>query len=370
MSNNKLQEIHNLLPDNDNAEITEGKVREAFSKTFDFVTEQNTTQDTAISGKLDKTTATISEPNAEFKYAYLTNEANQTRRMLAGDLGKNVANSKPTSVAGAGLNMGAIWEIATNGFPLRIRGLANKKSDPSFIGRLIVNQYGELAFSDEEEVRFIFPEKFTATLNVNHIYPVNVPSRPAFADDLQSILGNLKNYDFKVITKNEWNLIANDSIKNSQILRDNGDFIIRSINNQGVTLLAPNEVLPIDKDWILRINIGYFEDTLHGTRSTSFGIVQELETVSMKIGVVAADHTSACLFPSIKTIPNIPNDGRRDITVFIIKTGSVITTIAYSVLGNVIHSQGVVPEFGNYIPKVYANNNFGARGRMMYKILN
>lgn len=147
--------VNNLESEIENVPLSakQGKIlKDLINDTKALLEQSNTTQDTAIAGKLDKTTATITEPNAEFKYAYLTNEGNETRRMLAGDLGKNVANSKPTSVAGAGLNMAAIWDIDTNGFPLRIKGLPDKSADTTFNKMRVQNADGQEAVSSGKAV--------------------------------------------------------------------------------------------------------------------------------------------------------------------------------------------------------------------------
>ena len=147
--------VNNLESEIENVPLSakQGKIlKDLINDTKTLLEQSNTTQDTAIAGKLDKTTTPITEPNAEFKYVYLTNEANETRRMLAGDLGKNVANSKPTSVAGAGLNMRAIWDIDTNGFPLRMKGLPDKSADTTFNNMRVQDANGQESVSSGKAV--------------------------------------------------------------------------------------------------------------------------------------------------------------------------------------------------------------------------
>lgn len=98
--------------------------------------------------KVDKTTTSINEPDAEFKYAYIFNDENETRRMLAGDLGKNIANSSLTSVSGAGMTLGApyIWNAAGQFFS--ITGLPDKSADTTFNKLLIENNAGQVALSN------------------------------------------------------------------------------------------------------------------------------------------------------------------------------------------------------------------------------
>ena len=106
------------------------------------LTQLSITQATALNTKLDKTTTTVAAPDTTFKYAYLTDENNNVRRMLAGDLGKNIANSNLTSVAGAGVTLGAPYILTTNGQPFSVTGLADKSADSTFDRFKVQNSTG------------------------------------------------------------------------------------------------------------------------------------------------------------------------------------------------------------------------------------
>ena len=95
-----------------------------------------------LDSKLDKTTITVAAPDTTFKYAYLADEDNNVRRMLAGDLGKNIANSNLTSVAGAGMKLGAPYILTTNGQPFSVTGLADKSADSTFDRFKVQNSTG------------------------------------------------------------------------------------------------------------------------------------------------------------------------------------------------------------------------------------
>ena len=95
-----------------------------------------------LDSKLDKTTITVAAPDTTFKYAYLADEDNNVRRMLAGDLGKNIANSNLTSVAGAGMTLGAPYILTTNGQPFSVTGLADKSADSTFDRFKVQNSTG------------------------------------------------------------------------------------------------------------------------------------------------------------------------------------------------------------------------------------
>ena len=101
----------------------------------------------ALGNKVDKTTTTITAPDATFKFAYIFDENNNVRRMLAGDLGKNVANSSLTSIAGAGLTLGANWTLNVAGFYYLITGLPDKSADSTFIRMRVQDSNGQEAWS-------------------------------------------------------------------------------------------------------------------------------------------------------------------------------------------------------------------------------
>ena len=59
--------------------------------------------------------------------------------------GKNVSNSYLTSLPNTGLKLGAIWELDSNGFPLRFKNLPDKSTDSTFVDFLGKNNEGQLA---------------------------------------------------------------------------------------------------------------------------------------------------------------------------------------------------------------------------------
>ncbi|MDY3521301.1 hypothetical protein PG614_02310 [Riemerella anatipestifer] len=105
-----------------------------------------------IEDKLPKSESNISTPTVEFKYIYLTNEANETRRMLAGDLGKNLANSKPNNTPNSGINLVTPWYLDTNGIPLFMRGLPDKSNDTTFNKMVVRDANGQMTESNGKVV--------------------------------------------------------------------------------------------------------------------------------------------------------------------------------------------------------------------------
>ncbi|RMZ58955.1 hypothetical protein D1632_15430 [Chryseobacterium nematophagum] len=113
--------------------------------------------------KSNKTTETIMGPDATFKYLYILDENNKAKRMLAGDLGKNIANSALTSIPGAGLSLGANWTVSTSGFYYNITGLSEKSSDNTFNRMMVQDFSGQVAWSNGKNIMMSFPSLLNDT---------------------------------------------------------------------------------------------------------------------------------------------------------------------------------------------------------------
>lgn len=79
------------------------------------------------------------------------NDNGDVARLPAGDLGKNIANSSLTSVTGAGLTLGADWEMKTTGKNYTISGLADVSNDPAFNTFITQNQAGKVGKSNGKQ---------------------------------------------------------------------------------------------------------------------------------------------------------------------------------------------------------------------------
>ncbi|WP_374465598.1 hypothetical protein [Chryseobacterium sp.] len=121
----------------------------------------STATQVALGNKVDKTTTSITAPDATFKYAYIFDDNNSVRRMLAGDLGKNVANSALTSVVNAGLTLGANWTVNTSGFYYSITGLSDVSNDATFNTLLTQNSAGRVAKSNGKAAFTALPSLLT-----------------------------------------------------------------------------------------------------------------------------------------------------------------------------------------------------------------
>ena len=81
----------------------------------------------------------------------------------------------------------------------------------------MVNESGKISYNNESDINIAFPADFKASLTVNHIYPTNIPERPAFAEDLQRVLSKHKNYDLTPIT--DWIVKIIDDVDLEEIVR-------------------------------------------------------------------------------------------------------------------------------------------------------
>lgn len=72
------------------------------------------------------------------------NDNGNVAKLPAGDLGKNIANASLTSVAGAGLKLGANWTLDTSGLYYTITGLSDVSNDATFSTFLSQNPSGRV----------------------------------------------------------------------------------------------------------------------------------------------------------------------------------------------------------------------------------
>lgn len=336
-------------------------------------------------GYLSKPTTTISSPDIDFKYVPIINEQGDTQRMLAGDLGKNVANSKLTSVAGAGLVLGDIWSIKTNGFPFRIEDLPDETGSPIPAGKLMVRDDGTFVVNKKADITITIPEEFrstgsvlTTTINVNHIFPTKIPETPSFAEDLKRIMADYKNIEFTSLNSG-WRVFTKGGLgTNLNRVDGTGLINIRGVSgwaNDGDKVVEiANEVgLPSDKDWIVKMNGQFIENYSDGFMS--FGLKRKDALGVEFSGKFHTDwiKTKQCII----TITG--NNSAREIDynfiVLFVKTGGVITIIVYSGSQCFFSSMNANIELGDLYPCIILKSNGESHRHAMkadfkYKILN
>ena len=111
--------------------------------TTDALKPVSTPQLTALNLKLNKPTTTITDTAS--KWAVLVDSLGDSFKVLAGDLGKNIANSNLTSVTGAGMTLGTPYVWNTAGQPFSITGLPDKSADATFNRFRVQNLLGQEA---------------------------------------------------------------------------------------------------------------------------------------------------------------------------------------------------------------------------------
>ena len=130
----------------------------------DYVTE--TTFRDAVSGletsKLDTPSNTVTNTTT-YPFLVLT-KANgvESARIAAGDVGKNVANAALTSINGAGLTLGADWNITSgSGFYFGLKGLLDKSADATWNRLIMTDASGRVAYSNGKNVIKSMPSVLT-----------------------------------------------------------------------------------------------------------------------------------------------------------------------------------------------------------------
>ncbi|MEJ8604644.1 hypothetical protein JSO60_06720 [Riemerella anatipestifer] len=329
---------------------------------------------------IKKPTSTITQPNTSFKYALLLDEQGNSTKMLAGDLGKNLANSKPNNTSNSGINLVTPWYLDTNGIPLFIRELPNKYADITFNKKIVIDANGQAALSEREDITLNIPENFSGNssisntnININHIYPTEIPSRPSFADEIQEIMANYKNINFIPITRADLTLWTKgnkglpvnriDSDGRFSLDGNSTDFSEYANGELVVSLTANNIVLPADGNWIFKFN-GVLE-TGYGGGLNYIGVSRHGDD-SVLYGVEGSGYSSLTVIGNREssTVP------RKPFICIIVKTGNIICTSIYSVGKCVYHVSNAYTEIGNYTPKINIHKFHGrVNGRMSYKIL-
>lgn len=152
------QQIDNIDVEVDDSEVhitentsqaTVGQTQQDFNRTVASTVDANTSSIGALANtKLNKTNITVSGPDTAFKYVYIFDEFSTPRRMLAGDLGKNIANSNLTSIAGSGMTLGSTYTWNTAGQFFYLTGLPNKSSDATFNRLLMEDSNSQLAYTN------------------------------------------------------------------------------------------------------------------------------------------------------------------------------------------------------------------------------
>lgn len=294
---------------------------------------------------------------------------------LLDNLDKNIGNSDLQVPAGT------VRTLNVTGAKLQIQGLENKKQDASFNKKIKINDAGQMAYSDEADITLNIPENFTGqpsvgsmTITVNHIYPNQIPERPAFADELKNIMAEYNNIVFTPINQGDWVIKTkeNKGLGTNKTYTD-GSFYLNgndpqfnpyTATEEVANITAPSVLLPNDKNWILKVS-GSITDILHGGNVLA-GVCRGVET-PVTHGIGTGQYTSIN-FIGNKSL-RVGDESRDNFLCLIVKTGGVITTMVYQNGKSVFFSLNAFTELGNYIPKISLCKASNISARMSYKIL-
>lgn len=238
--NNRLEEIKKILPDNDNGDITEKDMRDAFSLTFEAIGDKLGVGDLPTNiGFVDEGTK---QGNVHTK--------EQIKELLENS-GKNIGNTDLIVPAGT------VRELDVTGARLKLKGLENKSTDPSVNLKLKADAQGNVYVSDQADVTFNFPQNITTTHNV--IKLGEMTSSVQYNDELQTILndikaGNLTPIDFNdcVFNKSESNI--SKIVNGNEVILNERDEINNKLLGEKTVEIYPNITFPADKDWVIDLN--------------------------------------------------------------------------------------------------------------------
>ena len=310
--------------------------------------------------KLPTNIATIDEGNKQGN-TYTKVKVNE----LLENSGKNLAN------ADLQIPAGTVRTLDVTGAKLNIKGLNNKTRDKAFNRRLMVNESGEISYNNESDINIAFPADFKASLTVNHIYPTNIPERPAFAEDLQRVLSKHKNYDLTPIT--DWVVKIIDDVDPEEIVRKStyGKLQIYTDNPKlskykGVKVVdafSENVVLPRDKNWLFKMSGVVSGSPIPNSPNTLVGLSRDKLASSIAFGF---QNGSFGRFIINGKGSDIVKD---NFTCLFAKVGGVIATIFYGSGKTYTDVKEANLELGDFYPKILLDKGSFIETTMYYKIL-
>ena len=311
-------------------------------------------------GELPSNIATIDEGNKQGN-TYTKTKVNE----LLENSGKNLGN------ADLQIPAGTVRTLDVTGAKLNIKGLNNKTRDKAFNRRLMVNESGEISYNNESDINIAFPADFKASLTVNHIYPTNIPERPAFAEDLQRVLSKHKNYDLTPIT--DWVVKIIDDVDPEEIVRKStyGKLQIYTDNPKlskykGVKVVdafSENVVLPRDKNWLFKMSGVVSGSPIPNSPNTLVGLSRDKLASSIAFGF---QNGSFGRFIINGKGSDIVKD---NFTCLFAKVGGVIATIFYGSGKTYTDVKEANLELGDFYPKILLDKGSFIETTMYYKIL-
>ena len=311
-------------------------------------------------GELPTNIATIDEGNKQGN-TYTKAKVDE----LLENSGKNLANTDLQIPAGT------VRTLDVTGAKFNIKGLNNKTRDKAFNRRLMVNESGEISYNNESDINIAFPADFKASLTVNHIYPTNIPERPAFAEDLQRVLSKHKNYDLTPIT--DWVVKIIDDVDPEEIVRKStyGKLQIYTDNPKlskynGVKVVdafSENVVLPRDKNWLFKMSGVVSGSPISSSPNTLVGLSRDKLASSVAFGFQNGD------WGRFRVNGNNTESVKDSFTCLFAKAGGVIATVFYGAGKVYTDIKEANLELGDFYPKILLDKGSFIETTMYYKIL-
>ena len=304
----KLEEINKLLPDNTSEEISPQDIRDAFAKTFDAIEEQVATLPTTAT--TDEIKQNLEAGNRAIQDALTTKAGIDAENLREEDvakwkqkLGVGAQVELPSNIAtidegtkqgntytkakvdelirgsaGSGKNIGnadlqvpagSVRTLNVEGAKLQISGLANKKTDASFSNKIVVNNRGELAISDNVEYTMNVPSNLSLNLNVNYTGLTATPPNPTQLEEkVRNLIERLKDVEYIPLLGSNWQENFRDNtipIRENEYINEvseNGWVNMKLIESNspqsmGVQIAkrTADVELPTNKDWLVRFDI-------------------------------------------------------------------------------------------------------------------
>ena len=209
-------------------------------------------------GELPTNIATIDEGNKQGN-TYTKAKVNE----LLENSGKNIGNADLQVPAGS------VRTLDVTGAKLQISGLANKKTDASFSNKIVVNNRGELAISDNVEYTMNVPSNLSLNLNVSYTGLTATPPNPTKLEEkVRNLIERLKDVEYIPLLGSNWqenfrdntipireneyiNEVSENGWVNMKLVEANSP---QSVGVQIATRTADVE-LPTNKDWLVRFDI-------------------------------------------------------------------------------------------------------------------
>lgn len=327
----------------------------------------------------EKLDAPSGEGSAEnFPFVVGVNEENESTKLPAGDLGKNIGNTDLQ------IPRGTVRTLDITGAKMQFKGLNNKKNDASFGRKIISNEQGELAYSDEADVIINIPDTFkssasisTTTINVNHIFPTTIPERPSFAEKVQQIMANYLTLDFipvipSITTRNNLSLNVNKVENNIFKLEETRELKTGAAIGEVLVEAKIPINFPKNKDFIVKIELNCVPSfASNHINATGVGLARVNSSTIDYGAILLGGHSSA-----VEIIDSRNRVSAGNVLLIIIKTGAVITTLIYRNSTNIFASQNANEELGDYTVKALLKNDGNTgyltklSGQISYKILN